>query len=265
MARERVRGGGEGGDGTEEQASPGRLDDLDRALEAYVSENGPGLGRGEALLQLARASGDAEKLDERQLQDRYDVGERLVEFAARRGHVALGYTNIGMCFRQRFKLGRSWAFDSMRLAKAATRADLQGLNWTVASLGLQLADLLGVESLGALKKKALPVPSFDGDAVYFPAAPDVLEAAIAELERRKAPEAAAPTKPKPPERQALEAADRILQDHLERYPALAEARPTVFIRDGTAQIRTASVELRSETFAALAKLYTALEKAVRQG
>lgn len=271
MARERGRKGSGAGEGGEEGPQEGRTetlrDELDRLLERFVAAKGPTLGRGDALGRLATANLAADRFDVRLAEDRYLVGEQLVEFAAKNGHHALGHATLGGCLRARFMLGRTWAYESMRLARCATRADIAGMSWTVASLGLELLGLLKVESLGELKKKDLPVLAVDGEPARFPAAPDVLEAAIAVLTRPPAKDAEPQDEEtvRAVERAAERKAQAILDKHLAQSPELAEAKPTIFFRDGRAHVRVQSIELRSDTFAAVARLFADVEKGLRKG
>jgi hypothetical protein len=272
MARERQRepvehtGGRQGADDAATAKPAGPMDELDRALEAFVASEGPTLGRGEALTKISTASQNAEKLDLRYAEDRYLIGESLGEFAAKKGHVALGYGSVGRCFVERFKLGRSWAYESIRLARAATRKDLEGMSWTVARLGLELLTLLEVDSFAALRQKPLPVPTIDGEPAFFPASPEMLTAAITELKRRQrtAPAPADAEEARTGERTAQRKAQRILEQHLAQHPELAEAKPSVFLHNGRAQLRIGSVELRAETFAAVARFFAEVEKTLRR-
>lgn len=248
-----------------EEQTNSALDAIDRKLQEFVAEKGPALGRGEALTKLATANQQAGKLDVRLAEDRYGVGEVLIHFAAYKGHVALGYSQLGPCLKERFDLGRTWAYESMRFAKAATRDEIKDMPWTVASLGLDLLTLLEVKTFGALAKKALPVPGADGKPAHFPASPEVLEAAIAILEKaRKSTPPTDEAEARLIERAALRKAEAILERHLAERPELAEAKPKVFLHDGRARVHIASVELRADTFAAVARLFSELEKALRR-
>lgn len=262
--RERTRNGNDGTGGSQEPPAERTPDELDAELEQYVSATAPSLSKGDALLLLAKADADAKKLDERQLQDRYEVGESLVNFASRRGHVALGFRRLGPCLSQRFGLGRSWAGETLRCAKLATRDDLDGLYWAQVRLGMRLCSLLGVTSFEALKKKPLPVPSRDGEAVFFPAPVELLEKAIELLEKKPPKQAEKEEEARATERAAHRKGQAILDEHLEKYPALAEAKPVVYVHDGTAQIRIAAVELRAETLGAVAKLFAALDRTLNR-
>lgn len=266
MTRERMRPGsvydgcsdGESG----ELAAP---DLLDRRLEKFVEEGAPPLSRGEALRVLGAANEAAGKLECSLTLDRYVIGEALVAFAGRRGHVTLGYESLGRCLRERFRLGRTWAYESMRLVRLATKDELKGMPWAIAHRGLELATLLKADSFRALAEKDLPVPLPDGEPARFPASAEVLEAALRILRWRRGPAEEDPDTARPVEKTVLRRAQGVLDQCLADHPALAAAKPRVYVHGGKAHVRLGAMVLRSETFAAVHHLFDQLERALRKG
>jgi len=235
-----------------------RPDALDRRLEALVQKQGTPYARGEVLLKLAAVNVAAETLDRRHAEDRYLVGESLYDLCAHGAHLVMGDGSIGPFVKKRFGLGRTWAYESMRVARMSTRADIAGLAWHVLELGCDLAEAMKLKSLGELKAKPLPVPGPDGAEVRFPTSPEHLEACLKAVAAKEEPDV--PEDSPASVRRLYRRAGAVLQSCLERDPALAAARPRLFIRNDEVQFDNDSVPLRSEAFAALTRAMAELRR-----
>jgi len=248
----------------EDETPRARTDELDRAIEALVPRQGTPMGRGEVLLVLADTNEAAHRMDVRQAEDRYLVGEKLVHLLSHGAHLVLGDGTMGRFVKVRFKLGRTWAFESMRVAKYCTREDVKGLEWTVVELGVDVAQAMGLKSLGALKQKALPVPGPDGDLAYFPTSAEHLEACLKAL-------APAPKTPEPEpeptaaEHRTLRRAQAVYAECREKFPAVDEATLRLFMHGGAARMSVGSLALRSEAFDAVTRTLAELRKALAPG
>jgi len=255
---------GAGDEGPRDEAGTAtRADALDTAIEKLVPKQAAPMGRGEAVLRLAKVNEAADKLEERHAEDRYLVGEELADMLAHGVHLVLGETGMGPFVKKHFHMGRSWAFESMRVAKRSTREDVKDQKWHVLEQGVELADLMGVWTLGELKKKPLPVGNADGSLAYFPTTPEHHDECIRYLERQKREKQGDDEEPTETQRRLLRRAGIVLQGCLERDPSLAPANPRVFLRGGEARFDIDSVALRSDALPALARAVAELLKALK--
>lgn len=197
----------------------------------------------EKLIALRR---DVEAQDRAQIASWYNDGEVLNTVYMRHGDAVLSASSFRALLREWWPLNLASAYERMRVAKYATRAQAEKYRLTRCRLACRLAEKLKCASLAALEELDLQLPAEEGGGTVRLAQADAEQLAAA-LRLLKAPKLEDAEKSRGEELVDVRAWVKAQCEDDEEIAALV---PTTFLRDGEVTVRVSAVGARQAKAAA---------------
>lgn len=177
-----------------------------------------------------------------------DQGEELVALYMRHADAVLGFPSFKAFLRRHWPHGITGAYDRMRFAKYATRAQVERYRYAKLLEAIRLVELLGLADIAALEAVDLRLPAEEGGGTVRLAHAETEQLAAA---RRllKAPRFDDAPRSAGEELQATRTWVKALCQKTPEYAAL---EPTAFLEDGVVTVR---VTARGAKAAAVAERF----------
>jgi hypothetical protein len=184
----------------------------------------------EKLQSLARS---AEAFDRASALTWYDEGETLIVLYKRHADAVLGEKSFRAFLRKHWPLDLATAYERMRFAKFATRAQVEKYRYTRTRLAVRLVQALGLADLTRLEAVDLRLPADEGGGTVRLGAADAEQLAAA-LRVLKAP---VPDDVGESDGERLVATRAWVKSRCEEDEEFAALAPTTFLAEGTVCVR----------------------------